>query len=207
MVLKDVNIEFGKGLKFGIIGKTGSGKSTLMDILMGLLHPTSGSIYVDGVLLNDSNIKTWQKNISFVPQKIFLFDGTLVENIAFGQDVKYVNQDVIIEILRKVDLYDFVLSKKEGLDFVIGEDGYRLSGGQRQRIAIARALYSGSKVLIFDEATSALDKSTEDDIVNMLSNLSSDYTQFYITHRISTLKNCDLILNVIDGNVSIIDNL
>jgi ABC-type multidrug transport system fused ATPase/permease subunit len=206
MVLKDVNLEFRKGLKFGIIGKTGSGKSTLMDILMGLLHPTSGTIYVDDILLNENNINSWQKNISFVPQKIFLFDGTIVENIAFGHDIKDVNQEYIIEILRKVDLYDFIMTKKEGLNFVIGEDGYRLSGGQRQRIAIARALFSGSKVLIFDEATSALDKATEDDIVDMLSNLPSDYTQFYITHRNSTLKNCDLILNVVEGNVSIIDD-
>lgn len=200
VIIHQANFNIPFGAKVGIVGKTGSGKSTLMDILMGLLIPSKGFVQIDNQILNPDNIKAWQTKISFVPQKIFLFDGTIEENIAFGNKV---NESQIINVLKNVNLFDFVNSKSEKLNFRIGEDGHRLSGGQRQRIAIARALYSGAKVLIFDEATSALDTETEKEIVEMLSKLSNEFTQFYITHRYSTLDFCDLILNVEKGNVSI----
>ena len=200
IIINQANVIIPFGSKVGIVGKTGSGKSTLMDILMGLLIPTNGDVQIDGQTLNQSNIKSWQSKISFVPQKIFLFDGTIIDNVAFGNEV---DESRIYEVLEKVDLFNFVNSKSEKLYFRIGEDGHRLSGGQRQRIAIARALYSGAKVLIFDEATSALDIDTEKEIVEMLSKLSKEYSQFYITHRNSTLVYCDLILNIGNGNISI----
>jgi ABC-type multidrug transport system fused ATPase/permease subunit len=201
IIINQANVIIPFGSKVGIVGKTGSGKSTLMDILMGLLIPTKGVVEIDGQILHQRNIKAWQSKISFVPQKIFLFDGTIIENITFGHEV---NESRIFDVLKKVDLFDFVNSKSEKLFFRIGEDGHRLSGGQRQRIAIARALYSGSKILIFDEATSALDIDTEKEIVKMLSKLSDEYSQFYITHRHSTLVYCDLILNVDNGDISIL---
>jgi ABC-type multidrug transport system fused ATPase/permease subunit len=201
IIIRNANVIIPFGSKVGIIGKTGSGKSTLMDILMGLLIPSSGTVKIDGQILAQNNIKSWQSNISFVPQKIFLFDGTILENIAFGNDII---ESKIFDVLKKVDLFDFVNSKSEKIYFRIGEDGHRLSGGQRQRIAIARALYSDAKILIFDEATSALDIETEKEIVEMLSKLSKEYSQFYITHRHSTLAYCDLILNIDNGNISIL---
>lgn len=202
-ILNNINVKIPIGSKVGIIGKTGSGKSTLMDILMGLLSPTGGNVIIDGIKLNPAIISSWQSNISFVPQKIFLFDGSIKENIAFGKDLESVDEKLIYDILERVDLLDFVYKKDEKLLYRIGEDGYKLSGGQRQRIAIARALYSGAKVLIFDEATSALDKETEKEIMEMLSKLPTDFTQFYITHRPSTLNYCDIVLTVEKSGVFI----
>lgn len=201
IIINQANVIIPFGSKVGIVGKTGSGKSTLMDILMGLLIPSNGDVKIDGEILCKTNIKAWQANISFVPQKIFLFDGTILENIVFGN---VIDESRVYNILQKVDLFEFVNSKSEKLNFRIGEDGFRLSGGQRQRVAIARALYSGAKVLIFDEATSALDVETEKEIVEMLSKLSVDYSQFYITHRHSTLVYCDIVLQVENGNVSVV---
>ena len=203
LVLSKVNVIIPIGSKVCIVGKTGSGKSTLMDILMGLLSSTDGDVIIDGIKLNLANIGSWQSNISFVPQKIFLFDGSIKENIAFGKDLELIDEELIYEILDRVDLLEFVNKKEEKLLYRIGEDGYKLSGGQRQRIAIARALFSGAKVLIFDEATSALDQNTEKDIMEMLSKLPTDVTQFYITHRPSTLNYCDIIIKVENSGVVI----
>ena len=162
-VLDSININIKKGQKIGIIGKTGSGKSTLVDLIMGLLVPNSGSIEIDGKELNykdEKELAKWRSNISHVPQAIFLSDSSLLENIAFGVDKKNIDLERVNQSAKNAEILDFIMNLPSRLVTFIGERGVRLSGGQRQRIGIARALYKSSKI-IFDEATSALDNKTE----------------------------------------------
>lgn len=195
--LIDINIQIPFNKKIGIVGKTGSGKSTLVDIIMGLVTPDSGEILVSGTKLNGSNIPDWQKLIGYVPQNIFLTDDTITNNIAFGSDEKDIDKTKINEALRLSSLEEFV----DNSDIIVGERGVRLSGGQKQRIAIARALYRGSEIIFLDEATSSLDGKTESEIMNSLKLLFEKKTIIIVAHKIETIKNCDIIYLVEGGKI------
>jgi len=199
--LKNINLTINKGQKIGIVGETGSGKSTLMDIMMGLLVPSSGSIYIDSKEINKSNMKLWQSNISHVSQSIFLIDASVNENIAFGVSSNEIDNDLISSASKSSESYDFISKMQDGFDSKVGERGTQLSGGQLQRIGIARALYKRKEVLFFDEATSALDLMTEDKIMNNIYDYEDSITMVMIAHRIETLKNCDFIIEMHDGEI------
>jgi ABC-type bacteriocin/lantibiotic exporter with double-glycine peptidase domain len=182
-------------------GTTGGGKSTLMDLLLGLLEPSDGSILIDGVPLQGSNIIAWQQSVAHVPQHIFLSDGTISENIAFGTEPEQIDEERVRIAAEQANLSDFIDSRPMRYQERIGERGIRLSGGQRQRIGIARALYKRADVLIFDEATSALDTDTENNIIRTIESLDRDFTILIIAHRISTLENCDKFLLLERGKI------
>lgn len=200
--LERVNIVIPKGARVGIVGPSGSGKTTLMDLVMGLLQPTGGSILVDGTSLDESNILSWQKQIAHVPQHIFLLDGSIVENVAFGCPPSQVDRSRVREACRLAQLDEFVMALPGGYDACVGERGVRLSGGQRQRIGIARALYRDASVLVLDEATSALDDSTEASVIEAVERLSTEYTILMIAHRVTTLRGCDTIYRLSQGCVA-----
>lgn len=200
-VLKGVNININKGEMVGFIGSTGCGKSTLFDILMGLLEPTKGDLIIDEVVISNLNLKYWQKAISHVPQTIYLSDATIAENIAFGTPKIEIDYARVQDAAKKAKIHDFIMQSPDGYETNVGERGVKLSGGQRQRIAIARALYKKAQVLIFDEATSALDNDTENEIMDTIENLNKDLTILIIAHRISTLKKCDKIYKINDGYI------
>ncbi|CAN7662187.1 ABC transporter ATP-binding protein [Phenylobacterium sp. LjRoot225] len=200
-VLRNIDLKIAKGSRVGFIGRTGSGKSTIIDLIMGLLAPTSGAILVDDAALDAHNITGWQRQISHVPQAIYLSDATIIENIAFGVDRREIDVARVHEAARKADIEDFILSRKAGYETLVGERGIQLSGGQRQRIGLARALYRQSNVLIFDEATNALDDETEESVMQAIDRLGGDITVLIIAHRLTTLKNCDLICRVDQGRI------
>ena len=205
-VVKGIDIEIKKGTKIGLIGKTGSGKSTLLDLIMGLLKPTSGCIYIDNIKLENKNYRSWQKKISHVPQSIFLTDGSIIENIAFGVQKDQINMDKVKFAAEKAQLSTTIENWQNKYNTLVGERGVNLSGGQRQRIGIARALYKESEVIIFDEATSALDNETEANVMDSLDNLEKDLTIIIVAHRLTTLKKCDMIISVSDGMIENIGN-
>jgi ABC-type bacteriocin/lantibiotic exporter with double-glycine peptidase domain len=200
-VLDDVDLIVPRGARVGLIGKTGSGKSTLTDLLMGLLQPTRGSILVDGVPLDEGNILAWQDQIAHVPQHIFLMDNSILENVAFGVPGKKIDRERVREACRLAQLDEFVETLPDGYDTWVGEWGTRLSGGQRQRIGLARALYKSASVLILDEATSALDDATEASVVEALDRLHGKYTIVMIAHRLTTLRNCDIVYRLVNGRI------
>lgn len=200
-VLNQISLTIPKGARIGFIGSTGSGKSTTLDLLMGLLNPTQGRILVDGLPINDRHKRAWQRTIAHVPQSIFLTDGTIAENIAFGVPAEKIDINLVRTVARQAHIAEFIESRSEGYDAFVGERGVRLSGGQRQRIGIARALYKQAKVFIFDEATSALDSKTEKAIMQTIESLGKDITILMIAHRITTLKNCTQIFNLVDGRI------
>lgn len=200
--LHGVSLTIVKGERIGFVGRTGSGKSTLIDLLMGLLPPTQGEIRVDGVALSDANMARWQAQIAHVPQAIFLSDGSIASNIAFGVPVQDIDMDRVRDAARRADIDTFISSQPAGYDATVGERGVRLSGGQRQRIGIARALYKGASVLVFDEATSALDEGTEAAIMRSIYDLGDDVTLLLIAHRLSTLTGCDRIIRLEQGTVA-----
>jgi len=204
-VIENFNLEIFKGEKIGIIGKTGSGKTTISDLIMGLLKPTKGLIYVDDKNIYDQNypnrIKNWRSSISHVPQDIFLSDTTIAENIALGIDKNLISFKKLKECAKKAQIHEFIESTKDGYFTKVGERGVRLSGGQSQRIAIARALYRNSEILVFDEATSALDKNTELELMSAINSLSNELTIISIAHNHSTLKDYDRIIKVEKGKI------
>jgi len=195
-VLDKLSFNITKGTRVGFVGKTGSGKSTCLDLLMGLLEPSAGRITVDGIVLDRRELRSWQRNIAHVPQVIYLADASLAENIAFGVPPGNIEMKRVKEAARKAHIDDFIESSPQGYQALVGERGIRLSGGQRQRIGIARALYKQASILIFDEATSALDHETEQAVMHEIEELSSDLTILIIAHRLSTLKKCDQIIEL-----------
>jgi len=195
-VLDGLSFTIRKGSRVGLIGKTGSGKSTCLDLLMGLLKPSSGRITVDGTVLDQRNLRSWQRNIAHVPQAIYLADASLGENIAFGIPAENIDMKRVREAARQAHIADFIESSPGGYQALVGERGIRLSGGQRQRIGIARALYKQATVLVFDEATSALDHETERVVMEAIEDLSADLTILIIAHRLTTLKNCTQIIEL-----------
>lgn len=189
-ILEDLSLTIHKGDKIAFIGESGSGKSTLIDLIIGLYRPKSGTICVDDIALNESNIKAWRSKIGYIPQSIYLFDGTVAQNVAFG---KSINDVQIKESLRQANILEFLETHHEGINTLVGEGGIKLSGGQRQRIAIARALYGNPEILVLDEATSALDADTEAKIMEEIYKICENKTLMVIAHRLSTIKGCKKI--------------
>ncbi len=199
--LIDININIKKGLKVAFIGETGSGKSTLIDVIMGLLKPSKGSIVIDGLVLKDTDYEGWQKHVAHVPQKIFLSDATISDNITLGEKHDEVDRNLLEESIKNSQLSSFLANSPDGYNTRVGEFGCALSGGQIQRIGIARALYKRPDVLILDEATSALDTNTEFKVMNAISQLNKNMTIIIITHRLTTVKDCDVIYEVDSGRI------
>jgi ABC-type multidrug transport system fused ATPase/permease subunit len=200
-VLDGLNLVIAKGARVGFVGSTGSGKSTTLDLLMGLLMPAEGELLVDGHPVSGSRVRAWQQIIAHVPQSIYLADTTLAENIAFGVPPDTIDLDRVKQAARQAQIADFIESSPEGYQAYVGERGIRLSGGQRQRIGIARALYKQASVLVFDEATSALDNATEQSVMDAIDGLSSDLTILLIAHRLTTVRRCDTIVELGHGQV------
>jgi ATP-binding cassette, subfamily B, bacterial PglK len=201
-VLKNVNLSLKKGSRIGFIGATGSGKSTLLDIIMGLLPVTNGGLVIDQQPLNNQNLRAWQAHIAHVPQNIYLSDGTIEENIAFGIEKKLINHQRVKKAAQQAQIAELIEQWKDGYQTFVGERGICLSGGQRQRIGIARALYKQADVLIFDEATSALDSETEQAVMDAIEGLDKKITILIIAHRLTTLKGCDKIVKI-DKNYAV----
>ena len=201
-VLHGISVDIPRGSWVGFVGKSGSGKSTMTDLVMGLLKPTGGSILVDGVALDESNVLSWQKQIAHVSQHIFLSDGSIIENVAFGVAPRLIDEERVREACREAELDDLIQTLPEGYETVIGERGVRLSGGQRQRIGIARALYKRASVLVLDEATSALDDVTEASIIDAVQRLGHGHTVLMIAHRLTTLRDCDMIYRLDQGRIT-----
>lgn len=202
-VLNNISFSIPKGKFVGIVGPSGAGKTTFVDILLGLLPPSKGKISVDGKNIYD-DIRTWQANLAYVPQSIYLIDGTIRENIALGVDEKEIDDALINKVLHMAELYDFVQELPAGIDTTVGERGVKLSGGQRQRIGIARALYYQPQVLVLDEATSALDNETEKSITDTILKLKGQITIIAVAHRLTTLAQCDFKVKFENGKASII---
>ena len=194
----DMEIPIGKAV--GIVGTTGAGKSTVVDILLGLLKMQGGAVCADDVDIN-TDYYGWLKNVGYIPQMIFMLDDTIRRNVAFGVSDENINEDRVWEVLKEAQLDEFIRTLPEGLDTTIGERGIRLSGGQRQRIGIARSLYNNPDVLIMDEATSALDNDTEAAIIESVNRLHGKKTLVIIAHRLQTIENCDMIYRVEDGKI------
>ncbi len=200
LVLKEICLSIRQGEAIGFIGSTGAGKSTLVDIILGLLVPASGVIKIDGVDIQ-TNTRGWQDQIGYVPQTIFLTDDTIRRNVAFGLPDNQVKDAVIWSSLRSAQLEQFVKGLPEGLDTKIGEDGVRLSGGQRQRLGIARALYHNPSVLVLDEATSSLDLITEGEFMDAVRALKGDKTLIIVAHRLTTVEHCDYLFKFENGKI------
>lgn len=198
-VLENINLVIHKGERIGIVGETGSGKSTLVDVLLGLLRPSKGEIVVDGRYPVWSN--QWHRLIGYVPQAIYLIDDTIAGNIAFGEEAESINQERLMSAIDAAQLRNLIDKLPEGVETIVGERGIRLSGGERQRISIARALYRNPEVLIFDEATSALDNDTEARLMETIHAVSRNRTVIMIAHRLSTLKDCDRIIMMEKGAI------
>jgi ABC-type multidrug transport system fused ATPase/permease subunit len=200
-VLKELDLVIPKGSRIGFVGTTGSGKSTLTDVIMGLLPPTDGSIEVDGQTITVANSRAWQAHIAHVPQVIFLTDSSIEENIAFGVPKEQIDHERVRIAAQQAKIAEIIDSWPEKYHTVVGERGVRLSGGQRQRIGIARALYKQADVIIFDEATSALDSETEEAVMQAIEGLSKDLTLLMIAHRVTTLKSCTQIVELRNGGI------
>lgn len=200
--LKNISLEIPLNSVSGFVGPSGSGKSTVVDILMGFFLPGSGSLIVDDVVLDTRNIDRWRALIGFVSQSIYLTEGTIAENVAFGMTASEIDKERVIESLQLAHLESFVLGLESGINTRVGERGVQLSGGQRQRIGIARALYHDPDVLVFDEATSALDDVTEKLIMEAISSFSGKKTIILIAHRLNTVETCDQIFFIDDGKLA-----
>lgn len=200
-VLDHLNVVIPRGMRVGLVGGTGSGKSTMLDLLMGLLEPTEGSIEIDGSGLVGNLVRAWQACIAHVPQSIFMADTTLLQNIAFGTPPNAIDPQRARRAAERAQICDFIDSMPQGFQSLVGERGARLSGGERQRIGIARALYKQSSVLVLDEATSALDNSTERSVMDAIDALSRDLTVIMIAHRLSTVRRCDTIMELEHGRL------
>jgi ABC-type multidrug transport system fused ATPase/permease subunit len=197
-VIKNISFEIFKGEKIAFTGESGSGKTTLADIIIGIYRSHHGVLYVDDVPIDDTNILSWRSKIGYIPQDIYLFDGTVAENVSFGSRP---DENKIINALKTSHIWEF-LESKDGLLTRVGEGGIQLSGGQKQRIGIARALYNDPEVLVLDEATSSLDDATETQIMDEIYDLSGNKTLIIIAHRLSTVKRCDRRIQIEDGIIS-----
>ena len=201
-VLKNISLKISAKSSVGLVGTTGSGKTTTVDIILGLLEAQKGTLEVDGKIIDKQNCRSWQRSIGYVPQHIYLSDDTVAANIAFGVEPIDISLDAVEKASKIANLHEFVVNELDNkYQTTIGERGIRLSGGQRQRIGIARALYHNPQVLILDEATSALDNKTEKAVMDAVNNLSKDITIILIAHRLSTVKKCDKIILLENGEI------
>lgn len=200
-IFDDATFTIKKGQSVGIVGQSGAGKTTAIDIMLGLLRPEKGTVLVDGIGIND-NMQGWLANVAYIPQNIFLIDDTIRANVGFGIGKKDISDDRVWEVLKEAQLESFVKELPEGINTRVGEAGVRISGGQRQRIGIARALYNNPEVLFFDEATSALDGETEAAIMESINSLKGNKTIVIIAHRLSTIENCDAVYCVENGKIT-----
>ena len=205
--IRDLSLTIHAGERIGIVGGTGAGKTTLADLILGMLAPTSGSILSDGIEITKENRWRWQQSLGYVPQDIFLLDATLSENIAFGMAKRNIDLERVQQVAKIAQLHKFIETKlPAGYETRVGERGVRLSGGQRQRVGIARALYQGADVIVFDEATSALDNLTERDVMSAIEAVPGNKTILMIAHRLSTVKSCDRIILLEQGRIADIGN-
>lgn len=201
-VLQNINLKIKPNTSVALIGASGAGKTTLADIVLGILEPQSGQVCVDGTDIRDK-MAAWHHSIGYIPQSIYLMDDTIRANVAFGVACEDVDEQALKEALKEAMLSDFVDSLPNGLDTMVGDRGVKLSGGQRQRIGIARALYHRPKILVLDEATSALDNETEKEVMDAIDSLHGNRTLIIIAHRLSTIKNCDSIYEVSQGGIEV----
>lgn len=199
--LDNISMQIPINATIGLVGESGSGKSTTIDLILGLLQPDKGKLYLDAQEINASNLREWQQHIGFVPQSIYLSEGSIAENIAFGLSKAEINLEQVKQAAKLAHLDELIASLDKGLDTKVGERGVQLSGGQRQRIGIARALYNQASVLVFDEATSALDGITEKIIMDAIHELSGKKTIIMIAHRLKTVQQCDIIYMMDKGKV------
>ncbi len=206
IILDDVSFEIKKNQSVGFMGKTGAGKSTLIDVIMGVLPIEHGSVCVDGRNIVD-NMDAWHRLVGYIPQSIYLMDDTIRNNVAFGIPDDEISQEQIWRALEEAQIADFVRELPDGIDSMIGEHGVRISGGQRQRLGIARALYHNPPVLVFDEATSALDNDTEHALMEAIDGLKGTRTMLIIAHRLHTIENCDVVYEVKGGKVVVRENI
>ncbi len=200
--LEHISISIQKGQRVAFVGQTGAGKSTLIDVISGLLNAQQGGVYIDGVMLTPANSRAWQQNIGYVSQNIFLFNDSFERNIAIGEGAAPCDHARVEMAAKIAQLHDFITTQSEhGYETIIGENGIRLSGGQRQRLGLARALYANRPVLILDEATSALDNITEKAVMDALAALPQKKTVIMIAHRLSTIRECDNIFFMENGRL------
>ena len=197
-VLRNISLEINKGESVAVTGESGGGKSTLIDILIGVNRPTSGTIYIDGVKITSENIRSWRNKIGYIPQSIYLFDGTISDNVTFSSEF---DEERLIKTLKAANIWEF-LEKKDGIHTCVGEGGIQLSGGQKQRVGIARAIYSNPEVLVLDEATSALDNETEGKIMDEIYEVGKDKTLIIIAHRLTTVERCKRRIVIENGRIS-----
>ena len=204
-ILKHINLSIKQGERVGFVGSTGSGKSTIIDLIIGLLNPTSGYVQIDNHDIHDSNnvmlLESWKDSIAHVPQSVYLADITIAENIAFGIPKDNIDMDRVREVAKMSQIHAFIESMPNQYSSYVGERGISLSGGQRQRIGIARALYKGGNILVLDEATSALDIHTEDAVMEEINKLDKSMTILMIAHRLSTLRHCDRVVRLEYGQI------
>ena len=201
-VIDNLNIKIGSNTSVAFVGKTGVGKTTIADIVLGLLRPCSGRILVDGVEITDENLSGWQKNLGYIPQDIYLLDDTVTRNIAFGVPNEEIDINIVEGVAQIANIHNFVTEElPDKYQTLVGERGIRLSGGQRQRIGIARALYHNPGVLVLDEATSALDGKTENEVFEAINNIARTKTLIIIAHRLTTTRDCDIIYILKDGKI------
>ena len=200
-LLDGFNLTIRARTSVAFVGSTGSGKTTVVDVILGLLTPEGGTIEIDGVPLTRDRLDMWQQNIGYVPQSIYLSDTSILENIAFGVPANEIDEAACMRAAKLADIHDFITTLHAGYRTAVGERGVRLSGGQRQRIGIARALYHDPEVLVFDEATSALDGATEENIFDSITHLSGQKTVILVAHRLTTIRACDVVYLLEDGRI------
>ena len=200
-ILKDISFDIIKGTSVAFIGQSGAGKTTLADVILGLLKPYEGDVTVGGKSIFTSP-KSWAGIVGFVPQSVYLTDDTIRKNVAFGVEEADIDDDKIWRALEQAQLAEFVKGLPDGLDNIVGDRGIKISGGQRQRIAIARALYEEPEILVLDEATSALDTETESAVMEAIDFLHGKKTMIIIAHRLTTIQNCDTVYEVKNGSIS-----
>ena len=203
-VLNGITFDIPLGKSIGLMGESGAGKSTLADVILGILTPTAGTVSYGDMDVHKHPLK-WAKKLAYIPQSIFLSDDTIRNNVAFGIDADEIDDEKVWKAIREAQLEDFVKSQPDGLDSMVGERGVRISGGQRQRIGIARALYGSPEILVLDEATAALDSGTETAVMEAIERLSGTMTLIIIAHRLTTIKNCDYVYRVENGNIVSVD--